>query len=1521
MLDDSEVAQTVKGYLFSYYSVFSQGPMYGVNRMPPQQHMYSYQPPTHTPPLQTASACIYPPQEQAFGAPLRFESPATSLLSPYSEEYYGQSVAQQTPNPSLPEPGYFTKPSVVPIQPPKSVEGKSMDFGKLSFSQQPPTEVPRVPSFGAGPAAQSTPSTAFKFNSNFKSNDGDFTFSASQAKHSESLLGLLTSDIPSKTDAVLEKPPAQEQPSNQNSIFTFGNKNITSFSFTDSTQNTASLFGNVELPFKFGDVTKPVFGLGKTTEKDKTVESDNDSTHGDEDEDGPHFEPIVPLPDKVDVKTGEEEEEEMFCNRAKLYRFDVETKEWKERGIGNVKILKHNTKGKVRLLMRREQVLKICANHYITADMLLKPNAGSDKSWVWNAIDYADEEPKPEQLAIRFKTVDEAALFKSKFEEAQKVVQKSDEKQNQKEKKEESSKDPKSLAAQFALKEGEWECPVCCVRNKPTDVLCVACQSAKPEIQATGETKASPFTFKFGTGSSKPSSSGSPFSGFGAFGASIPSSFTFGTNSKPADTTSSAFTFGFGSLFSKKPEQWDCNKCSAKNEASADSCVSCKAPKIAIKTAVVAQTPPAVQPSVSVADSSFAAQFSKKPGQWDCDVCEVRNEASADKCVACQSRNPAAKATDGVPAPSNLPAASGFGPELAKKDDQWDCNTCLVRNKASVTECVSCHAPKENISLAAMFAMKEGEWDCDICLVRNKGSADKCVACQGPNSNAKSTSSSASSASAFNFSFGTKSSSDQPSGTAFTVPFGSSSTFQFGQNTDKNSDSSFKFEAPQTVPTTTSSAGFSFSMPTPAGGFKFGIQDTAKGLAKDSASSDDQAPSGSASSLLKTIADKHKEKENVSASLVTQQETDENPLVAGKANTCSFADLAKSSGGSFQFGQQDPNFKGFSRAGEQVFSSLQATPTKAETSNDQEDDGMYKTEDHDDIQFEPVVQMPDKVDLVTGEEDEQALYSQRVKLFRFDTTACQWKERGVGTLKFLKNNSNGRLRVLMRRDQVLKVCANHWITTTMNLKPLAGSDKAWIWMANDFSDGDAKLEQLAAKFKTTELAEEFKHKFEECQRLLLDIPLQTPHKLVDTGRTAHLIKKAEEMKSGLKDLKSFLTDEKTKIKEDDAQEDVTALGDVPSLVVRTHGDTPGPTLEWDNYDLREGALDDTADSSVYASPISSSPLRKNLFRFGESTGGFSFSFQPGISPSKSPAKLNLSRVSVGTDEEQDTTQDEERDGQYFEPVVPLPDLVEISTGEENEQVVFSYRAKLYRYDKDVKQWKERGIGDLKLLQNFETKRVRLIMRRDQVLKICANHWIIAMMKLEPMKGAEKAWVWSAMDFAEEGEGKIEQLAVRFKLQETANTFKRVFEDAKVAQEKGELMTPVTIRTAALQVSGTAASETMVACGDAAIAVLEETTRECTELPSDTEPSAAGSQSPINPSKTVVSPPKFVFGIDSLQKIFGTQRNLSETPTSASNLKTLDVESSAKPTSAVPAFKMNTGKKCYFFLLSCSSLGI
>lgn len=49
--------------------------------------------------------------------------------------------------------------------------------------------------------------------------------------------------------------------------------------------------------------------------------------------------------------------------KCKLYRFDPESSEWKERGVGQVKLLEHKENHKIRLLMRQEKTLKIRANH------------------------------------------------------------------------------------------------------------------------------------------------------------------------------------------------------------------------------------------------------------------------------------------------------------------------------------------------------------------------------------------------------------------------------------------------------------------------------------------------------------------------------------------------------------------------------------------------------------------------------------------------------------------------------------------------------------------------------------------------------------------------------------------------------------------------------------------------------------------------------------------------------------------------------------------------------------------------------------------------------------------------------------------------------------------------------------------------------------------------------------------------------------------------------------------------------
>ncbi|KAJ9136748.1 Ran-specific GTPase-activating protein 1 [Pleurostoma richardsiae] len=147
---------------------------------------------------------------------------------------------------------------------------------------------------------------------------------------------------------------------------------------------------------------------------------------GEEGEEAPesedvHFEPVIHLTEKVEVKTNEESEEQLFKMRAKLFIFKRDSSEWKERGTGDVRLLKHKENGKTRLVMRRDKTLKVCANHYIVPEMKLSPNVGSDRSWVWNAAaDVSEGEPEAVTLAIRFANSDNANAFKDAFIKAQK---------------------------------------------------------------------------------------------------------------------------------------------------------------------------------------------------------------------------------------------------------------------------------------------------------------------------------------------------------------------------------------------------------------------------------------------------------------------------------------------------------------------------------------------------------------------------------------------------------------------------------------------------------------------------------------------------------------------------------------------------------------------------------------------------------------------------------------------------------------------------------------------------------------------------------------------------------------------------------------------------------------------------------------------------------------------------------------------------------------------------------------------
>ena len=839
-----------------------------------------------------------------------------------------------------------------------------------------------------------------------------------------------------------------------------------------------------------------------------------------QDSDKLHFEPVIPLPEEIQVVTGEEGLEMMFSERAKLYRFDGDSSQWKERGIGEVKLLRHPTSGRGRVLMRREQIKKLCANHNITAEMELKPNVGSDRSWVWyTSADYSEGEGKPEKLAIKFKTAETAGTFKQVFDELKEPLSSghSPEKAPAEHQKATGCELYKQFLSNFTPAPGTWVCEVCYVENKVGHSACVACNSLKPN---NGETE-------------PPSKHG--------------------------------------------------------EEAAATNV-----------SVVESVEPNTFQNVKRDAPTSFFLQSLGGKGLNTSKLFTIgRGESSVDKDT---------------------------------RDDEID----LSPSKTS------------SPSKKGIITPQPSTQDYQGNLLKG-------------------------------------------------LPFGTGAPYDF-----------------------------TFRMTVWPG----------------------SAPQKPRSPLSHTFPT--------------------SPVLGdadGKSN------------------------------------------------------------------FEPVIPLPEEIQVRTGEEGLEVMFSERAKLYRFDVGSSQWKERGIGEVKLLRHPTSVRGRVLMRREQIKKLCANHNITAEMELKPNVGSDRSWVWYTSaDYSEGEGKPEKLAIKFKTAETAGKFKQVFDE---------LKEPH---SSGHPPQKAPAEHQKATGSELHRQFLsnfapapgtwscevcyvenkaedsacvtcnplkpndreTEPPSKRGEQTATANVSVVDSVEpktfqnlnkeastSFFFQPPGGKGLHTSKLFTIGRGESSVDkDTRDDEIDLSPSkTSSPSKKGIITPQPSTqdsqdtlftglpfgtgAPCDFTFRMTVSPGSPPQKPRspLSHTSPTSPVRGDD------DGPYFEPLIPLPDKVECRTGEEGQEVLFCERCKLFRYDSGTSQWKERGVGDIKILLNSSSKRHRILMRRERVFKICANHVITSEMQLKPFPKSERAWLWTTLgDFSEETTT-AETLAVRFKCNEVTNIFKEVFDKA------------------------------------------------------------------------------------------------------------------------------------------------
>ncbi|KAI5389782.1 hypothetical protein KIW84_075184 [Lathyrus oleraceus] len=87
--------------------------------------------------------------------------------------------------------------------------------------------------------------------------------------------------------------------------------------------------------------------------------------------------------------------------------------------------------------------------------------------------------------------------------------------------------------------------------------------------------------------------------------------------------------------------------------------------------------------------------------------------------------------------------------------------------------------------------------------------------------------------------------------------------------------------------------------------------------------------------------------------------------------------------------------------------------------------------------------------------------------------------------------------------------------------------------------------------------------------------------------------------------------------------------------------------------------------------------------------------------SQPPVEITHKPLSSSCQEEAPVIGDDEDTGAQVAPIVKLEEVA-VTTGEENEDAILDLKSKLYRFDKDGNQWKERGVGTVKFLKHKAT---------------------------------------------------------------------------------------------------------------------------------------------------------------------------------------------------------------------------
>jgi len=465
--------------------------------------------------------------------------------------------------------------------------------------------------------------------------------------------------------------------------------------------------------------------------------------------------------------------------------------------------------------------------------------------------------------------------------------------------------------------------------------------------------------------------------------------------------------------------------------------------------------------------------------------------------------------------------------------------------------------------------------------------------------------------------------------------------------------------------------------------------------------------------------------------------------------------------------------------------SIQLPTSSSTTTIEAEEKAIADGEEEPQFDFKPIIPLPPKVDVVTGEEGEKVLFQHRCKIYRYTPEVKEFKERGLGDIKILYDEEHRRYRLLMRRDQVHKVCLNTPILENFEflIDPKLASNCLKFGCC-DFSDGEMGVAGVyLIKFKSEELANRFK---DEVMKVVTKLRAGKDQLDESLNRSLNRSDQASEL-TKYDDLEVVYVKE-PKSKED--QEKALKLK-LPINFFNLEDVKPCPGCNGCedhipklNYEVASSEDKENNQSQQQKQQFQESSS-ENLF--SSAIANVASTKVPWVKSTEQPTWMrskpmfSSSNHATGDAASNDNDPEAELTTLDFKPVVPLPDLIEVKTGEEEEEVLFSNRAKLFKFTDG--EWKERGIGDFKVLRHKVTKKIRFLMRREQVHKLCLNHMIDKTLKICKRMHRDNIYQWSASDFSEDPNGTPSNFNIKFKSADIgANLMKTLRQHIEVFEE-------------------------------------------------------------------------------------------------------------------------------------------